>query len=102
MPLFELRRYILFPGSSARMLERFQTLNIPLFNEHGIHLEHAWRDIEDPDAFVFVASFPDKAAREAAWADYHQDQRYVSAKKDQATIIKAIEICLFEPADGSQ
>jgi len=101
MRVYELRRYTLFPGTMARMLTRFQTLNTPVFEEHGIHVEHAWRDLDNSDSFLFLASFTSREDRETAWTAYHQDQRYLTAKEDQATIIQTIEIRLLEPTDGN-
>ena len=94
--MFELRRYELFPGTRERMRTRFRDVNLPLFERHGITLEHAWEDVENEDVFWFLASFADRDARERAWAAYHEDPDFLAAKGGQAEIIKDIHLHLLE------
>lgn len=94
--MHELRHYRLYPGTLEAMKGRFNAINRPLFADHGIHLEQAWIQPDDPDSFYYLASFTDARAREAAWAAYHGDDRFIAAKSTQAEIIKEIEITLLE------
>lgn len=100
--VFELRKYELFPGTIERMRARFAAINRPLFDKHGIRIEHVWEEIDNPNVFYFVASFAERAARKAAWDTYHQDPVFLEAKAGQATIIKSIELHLFEASDERQ
>jgi hypothetical protein len=100
--VFELRKYELFPGTLERMRERFKHINLPLFERHGIHLEHAWEELDTTEHFFFMASFPSVEARTGAWATYHEDPVFLAARADQATIIKSIELHVLTESPATE
>lgn len=95
--IHEIRHYTLHEGATSRMLQRFQEINLPLFERHGIAVEHAWTDQDDELRFSFLASFADRAARDEAWARYHEDADFLAAKQAQASIISGIELHVMQP-----
>lgn len=95
--IYELRHYTLFPDSYERMLERFRTVNIPLFNKYGITVEQVWRHTTDPNKFSFIMSFPSAEAREESWKGYHEDPDFIAGKPTQATIIEHIDWMVLDP-----
>jgi hypothetical protein len=97
MKIYELRKYTLFPGAFDAMVRRFETINKPLFVDHGIHLEHVLTDSKDQDVFYFMFSFDGRESREEAWKTYHADPRFIAARDEQATIIKEIELHVLDP-----
>jgi NIPSNAP len=102
MKVIELRKYTLFEGASDAMVRRFETINKPLFADHGIRLEHALVDPSDSAAFYFLLSFDSRETRDKAWRSYHADPRFIAARDEQATIIKEIELRLLDPLKGSE
>jgi len=96
MALYELREYRARPGEMARMLARFEQLNVPLFERYGIVLEHVWREADGAEVLWFLLRFDDRDARERAWSGYHADIMYLDARSAQAEIIEHIGVNLLE------
>lgn len=97
--LQELRIYRLHPGKREAMRERFQGFNRTLFERHGIGLVSAWLSPDDENAFVFLLTFPDRAARELAWKAYHDDPEWIAQREEQQTIIAGITLYLLDPLE---
>jgi hypothetical protein len=102
MKTFEWRKYTLFEGKFSAMARRFETINKPLFTDHRIRLEHVLTDPDDNNVIYFLFSFSSRESRSEAWNAYHADPRFTAAKEEQATIIKEIQVCLYDPLEGSE
>lgn len=89
--IHEILHYTLVDGTAPQMLDRFRTVNLPLFEKHGITLVNAWVGHDDQNAFTYLVSFPDPAAREEAWRRYHDDPAYLAVAAGTAQIIAAHE-----------
>lgn len=97
--IHEIRHYTLFPDSYDRMLERFRTVNLPLFAKYGITVEQVWSHPTDPNMFSFYMSWPNEEARVEAWKGYHEDPEFIAGKEVQATIIQNIQWLVSQPIE---
>lgn len=78
--IYELKRYEAHPGQGPALRERFARLTMPIFQRLGITVEHCWEPEGEPDAFVYLVSFADAAASQAAWAAFGADAEWKSGK----------------------
>ncbi|WP_441250218.1 NIPSNAP family protein [Kitasatospora sp. McL0602] len=63
MSIVELRQYTLHPGARDTLIELFEGEFVAGQEAVGIGLGGRFRDLDDPDRFVWLRSFPDLASR---------------------------------------
>ncbi|KJY38801.1 nipsnap superfamily protein [Streptomyces sp. NRRL S-495] len=61
--IVELRRYTLHPGARDTLIELFEREFVTGQEAAGIAVGGRFRDLDDPDRFVWLRSFPDMASR---------------------------------------
>lgn len=64
--IVELRQYTLHPGARDTLIDLFEREFVTGQEAAGITVGGRFLDLDDPDRFVWVRSFPDMAARERA------------------------------------
>lgn len=62
--IVEVRTYHIAPGRRDEFLEFFRTRSIPALLAHGMGVHGPWVDLDDPDAFVWLRTFPSLAERD--------------------------------------
>jgi hypothetical protein len=67
----ELRRYTLHRGARETLVDLFDRLFIETQEASGMQVLGQFRDIDDPDAFVWLRGFPDMDQRARALADFY-------------------------------
>lgn len=98
-PVVELRQYSLRPGQRAGLIELFEREFIESQEMLGITLPGQFRDLDDPDRFVWLRGFADMAARAAALAAFYDGavwERHRSAAN--ATMVDSDNVLLLRPA----
>ncbi|MFF7352071.1 MULTISPECIES: NIPSNAP family protein [Streptomyces] len=66
MRIVELRQYTLRPGSRETLIELFERAFVTGQQAAGITVGGRFRDLDDPDRFVWLRAFPDMAHRRRA------------------------------------
>lgn len=61
--ILELRQYRIVPGQRDRFVTLFERLFVESQEALGMRLVGQFRDLDDPDRFVWLRSFPDMTAR---------------------------------------
>jgi quinol monooxygenase YgiN len=61
--IVELRRYALKPGARDTLIELFDREFIETQEEGGMQLLGQFRDLDDPDSFVWLRCFRDMSTR---------------------------------------
>ncbi|WP_420420155.1 NIPSNAP family protein [Pacificispira sp.] len=69
--VYELRRYRLKPGGYAALSELFDRAFVSPQIELGMELPGEFADLDDPDTFVWLRSFPDMAVRRDALSAFY-------------------------------
>ncbi|MGW3247132.1 NIPSNAP family protein [Streptomyces sp. NPDC001070] len=64
--IVELRRYTLRPGARDTLIDLFEREFVTGQEAAGIRVGGRFRDLDDPDRFVWMRGFPDMAARNRA------------------------------------
>lgn len=66
MSIVELRQYTLHPGARETLIELFEREFVTGQEAVGITVGGRFRDLDDPDRFVWLRAFPDMAHRRRA------------------------------------
>jgi hypothetical protein len=69
--VIELRRYRMRPGGRDVLIELFERELVETQEEHGMAVLGQFRDIDDPDQFVWMRGFPDMTARRIGLAGFY-------------------------------
>jgi hypothetical protein len=106
--VFELRTYYATPGKLDELHDRFRDHTLELFVKHGIGIVGFWVEIGDDgrpsDKLVYLLSYPDLDAVDAAWSAFRADPEWVKAKatsEHDGPLTVAIESAFLTPADYS-
>lgn len=98
-PVLELRQYTLHPGQRDVLIELFDREFVESQEAHGIRLIGEFRDLGNPDRFVWLRGFPDMPARAAALAAFYGGPIW-KAHRDaaNATMVDSDNVLLLRPA----
>lgn len=100
-PIFELRRYALRRGARETLIELFDREFVETQEEAGMHVLGQFRDLDDPDSFVWFRGFSDMETRKRALADFYGGpawKRHAAAAN--ATMIDVDNVLLLHPLRG--
>lgn len=97
--LVELRRYTLHPGQRDVLIDLFDREFVETQEAKGMAVIGQFRDLDRPDAFVWMRGFPDMAARLRSLTAFY-DGPVWRAHRDAAnpTMIAWDDVLLLEPA----
>jgi len=98
--VFELRQYTLHPGRRDALIELFEREFIDPQIAAGMRLLGQFRDLDDPDRFVWFRSFPDMERRKEALSKFYGGPVW-KAHRDEAnaTMIDSDNVLLLRLAD---
>jgi hypothetical protein len=98
-PVVELRQYRLHPGRRDALIALFDREFVETQEACGVTVIGQFRDLDDPDRFVWLRGFPDMAARTAALEAFYGGPVW-AAHRDaaNATMIDSDDVLLLRPA----
>lgn len=97
--VFELRRYRLRHDARDTLIDLFEREFVHTQEEVGIWVEGQYRDLDDPDAFVWVRSFPAMEDRARALAAFYGGPVWrVHGDAANATMVNSDNVLLLRPA----
>ena len=95
----ELRQYTLRGGQREVLVSLFEKNFIESQNELGAHVLGIFRDLDDPDRFVWLRGFEDMAARPAALGSFYGGPVWhAHSMAANATMIDSDNVLLLRPA----
>jgi len=98
-PIVELRQYTLRPGQRETLIDLFDRELVETQEAVGIALVGQFRDLDDPDRFVFVRGFPDMPSRAAALGAFYGGPVWAAHREEaNATMIDSTDVLLLRPA----
>lgn len=98
MTILELRQYTLHPGRRDELIELFERELVESQEELGARIVGTFRDIADPDRFVWIREFPDMATRVAALTGFYGGPVWKQHREAaNATMIDFDDVLLLEP-----
>jgi hypothetical protein len=101
--VFELRQYTLYGGKRDTLISLFEQNFIESQEAVGAHIIGTFRDLDDPDRFVWLRGFRDMEARQQALeAFYLHSPDWLAHKKEaNVTMVDSDNVLLLRPASSS-
>lgn len=104
-PFFEMRTYHAEPGRFEALLKRFREHTVALFEKHGMTNLGYWvPENGDGNTLIYLLSYPDHGARDAAWKAFLSDPDWQAAKaasEKDGKIVAKVENQFLVPTDYS-
>ena len=101
MGIVELRRYALRPGARETLIELFDRELVETQEEVGMHVLGQFRDLDDPDSFVWLRGFSDMPTRKHALEAFYGGPVWKQhAAAANATMIDVDNVLLLRPLSG--
>lgn len=96
--VFELRQYTLYGGQRDVLIELFESHFIEPQEEVGLHVVGTFRDLDDPDRFVWLRSFKDMTARGTALPAFYGGPVWQKYRNEaNATMVDSDNVLLLRP-----
>ena len=99
--VLELRRYTLKPGARETLVELFDREFVESQEELGMRILGTFRDLDDPEQFVWLRGFPSLSSRAPALQAFYTGpvwRRHSAAAN--ATMVDVDNVLLLRPANG--
>ena len=102
---YELRIYTASKGKLNELLKRFRNHTTQLFENHGMTNLGYWTPLDNPEEkLYYILSYPSRAARENAWADFSADstwQRVWKESEVNGSLVAKVESVFLRTTDFS-
>jgi quinol monooxygenase YgiN len=96
--ILELRQYTLHPGRRDELIELFEREFVESQEDVGARIVGTFRDLGDPDRFVWIREFADMATRLAALTGFYGGPVWKQHREAaNATMIDFHDVLLLEP-----
>lgn len=97
--VIELRRYRLVPGARERLIELFERELAAPQEALGMRVLAVFRDLDDPNSFVWLRGFPDMPARAQALHAFYTGPVWTAHREAaNATMVNSDNVLLLRPA----
>ena len=97
-PVIELRQYTLHPGRRDDLIALFEREFVEGQEEAGMTLIGQFRDLDDPDRFVWLRGFPDMEARRRSLEAFYFGPVWQAHRADaNETMIDSDNVLLLTP-----
>jgi hypothetical protein len=98
-PIVELRQYTLRPGRRDELIDLFDREFVETQEAAGMAVLGQFRDLDDPDRFVWLRGFPDMPGRAAALGRFYGGPVWREhGAAANATMIDSDDVLLLRPA----
>jgi heme-degrading monooxygenase HmoA len=99
--IVEVRSYRIKPGHRAEFIELFETRAIPALRSHGMKVLGPMLDLENPNKFVWLRSFPSLAERERMKNALYEGELWKNELEAIAMpLIESYDVILCETTPG--
>jgi hypothetical protein len=101
--VFELRQYTVHRGQRDTLIALFEKSFIEPQNEHGAHILGTFRDLDDPDRFVWIRGFRDMRSRHSALSAFYGGPVWrANRTAANATMLDSDNVLLLRPAASGE
>jgi hypothetical protein len=100
--VLELRQYTLHPGGRDLLIDLFDREFHHSLESAGMHVIGEFRDLDDPQRFVWMRGFRGMAVRAEALKAFYEEGRSWQDHREQAnaTMIDSDDVLLLRPVDS--
>lgn len=100
--VFELRQYTLYGGRRDTLISLFEKNFIEPQDDVGAHVIGTFRDLDDPDRFVWIRGFRDMPTRQHALETFYGGPVWMAHKKEaNATMVDSDNVLLLRALSSS-
>jgi len=100
-PVLELRQYSLHPGARDTLIRLFDREFVETQEAVGMRIVGQFRDLDEPDRFVWVRGFSDMDSRAEALAAFYGGPVWKEhAAEANATMVDSDDVLLLRPVDA--
>lgn len=97
--VIEFRRYRLHPGARERLIDLFDREFVETQEDVGMTVIGQFRDLDDPDSFVWLRGFSDMPSRARALATFYGGPVWAKHRDEaNGTMINSDNVLLLRPA----
>jgi heme-degrading monooxygenase HmoA len=99
--IVEVRSYRIKPGRREEFIELFETRAVPALRSHGMKIMGPLLDVENPNKFVFLRSFPSLEERERMRDEFYGGELWKNELEGIAMpMIDSYDVILCETSKG--
>jgi hypothetical protein len=99
--IVEVRSYRIKPGRRAEFLDFFQTRAVPALRSHGMKVLGPLLDLENPNKFVWLRSFPSLEERERMRTAFYEGKVWKNELEAIAMpMLDSYDVILCETSPG--
>jgi NIPSNAP len=99
--IVEVRSYRTKPGRREEFIEFFQTRSVPALRSHGMKVMGPLLDLENPNKFVWLRSFPSLEERDRMKNEFYEGELWKSELESIAMpMLDSYDVILCETAPG--
>lgn len=99
--IVEVRSYKIKPGRRADFIHFFETRAVPALSSHGMKILGPLLDLENPDKFVWLRSFPSLDERERMKSAFYEGELWKNELESIAMpMLESYEVVLCETSSG--
>ena len=99
--IVEVRSYRIKPGKRAEFIDLFEKRAIPALRSYGMKIIGPLLDVENPNKFVFLRSFPSLEAREQMKNDFYGGELWKNELEGLAMpMLDSYDVILCETSAG--
>ncbi|SNY73893.1 NIPSNAP family protein [Paractinoplanes atraurantiacus] len=100
--IVELRQYSLRPGRRDDLIALFDREFVHTQEAAGMRVIGQFRDLDDPDRFVWLRAFPDMPSRAAALTAFYTGPTWMAHRAEaNATMLDSDNVLLLRPATAT-
>lgn len=100
--LWELRQYVLAPGTRERFDDRVRTTTTPIFNRIGMPFDRFWASHEDPLTVYYLLCWTSEQEMEDTWARLAADPEWRAARAGYESPVLESTVTLLNPLNRSR
>jgi len=99
--IVEVRSYRIKPGRRAEFVKLFETRAVPALRSHGMKVLGPLLDLENPNKFVWLRSFPSLEERDRMKADFYEGELWKNELEAIAMpMLDSYDVILCETSSG--
>ena len=99
--IVEVRSYRIKPGRRAEFIKFFEERSIPALRSHGMKVLGPLLDLENPNKFVWLRSFPSLEERERMKNDFYEGALWKNELEAIAMpMLESYDVILCETSSG--
>jgi len=99
--IVEVRSYRIKPGRREEFVRLFETRAVPAQRAHGMQILGPLLDLEDPDRFVFLRSFPSLGERDRMKEAFYEGDLWKNELEALAMpMLESYDVILCETSAG--